>query len=109
MMNKQEKIEQEINKTLAQFEKAEKLEPDPYFYTRLKARLAEKERRRVGIPAILKPVLLTILLLLNVSTAVWYLESSATSFGQDARQELVQLLSTDFQPQHGEVDLLNLK
>ncbi len=41
-MNKQEKIQNEIDKTLGMFEKKESLPPNPYFYTRVQQRLNEK-------------------------------------------------------------------
>ncbi len=52
-MNKKEKIEQKIRKTLDQFDHAEQLPPNPYFYTRVQARLEETRRQQNVICTIL--------------------------------------------------------
>lgn len=107
-MNKKQKIEREIDKTLEQFDKAPKLPPDPYFYTRLQARLNEREKKAGVWGAVLKPALLVILLLLNITSATVYL-SQKTDTTNSARQELISLLSEDFQSQSSSVEILNLK
>lgn len=79
-MNRKQKIEQEIEKTLEQFEQAERLPGNPYFYTRVQARLDESEpaKRKTLIPAVLKPVFLGLLVSLNVLTAVYFLSGNST-------------------------------
>lgn len=94
-MNKKEKIEQEINKTLAQFDEAERLPSNPYFYTRIQARLEEKQRRKTGFAAILKPALISALVAINLTTAVWYLNLSTEVNQSENRQELLDILSDD--------------
>ncbi len=94
-MNKKEKIEQEIDKTLAQFDNAERLPSNPYFYTRVQARLEEKQRPRRSFSAILKPVLFSTLVAINLTTAVWYLSVTSQVNQSETRQELLDILSHD--------------
>ncbi len=68
-MNKKDTIEQEIQKTLDQIENTENLPPNPYFYTRVQARLEERRKKQNVFSAILRPALLTALVAINLSTA----------------------------------------
>lgn len=94
-MNKKEKIEQEINKTLAQFDNAERMLSNPYFYTRVQARLEEKQRQKTGFSAILKPALIIALVVINITTTVWYLNFGTQVNQSESRQELLDILSED--------------
>ena len=75
-MMKQEKIEQEIVKTLECFETAERLKADPYFYRRLQARIKGNEKqKRFSLQGILsakalRPALITAIVVLNIFTAM---------------------------------------
>lgn len=108
-MNKKDKIEQEVQKTLELFDTASHLPPNPYFYTRVKARLEEKLRQRHVLAAILRPALLTIFLVINVSTAVWYLNASDQEVQSGSHQELVELLTNDFNTDNNQTDLFNIE
>ena len=74
-MTESEKIEREIEKTLGCFDTAQRLKADPYFYTRLRARIADEEKGRRSIlrglfsPNMLRPVFLAVVVLLNLITA----------------------------------------
>lgn len=94
-MNKQEKIEQEIAKTLGTFDKAELIPPNPYFYTRVKARLDERHRKQSVFSSFLKPALLIALLLINAFTMLWYYSSESNAHQSSTRQELLEVLSGD--------------
>lgn len=94
-MNKQEKIEEEIRKTLEAFDQKESLPPNPYFYTRVQQRIKERSGSKSTIWGFLKPALLTCLLLINVSTFIWYFSSSEDYYATDTRQELIEILSSD--------------
>lgn len=94
-MNKQEKIKNEIDKTLGLFDKAESLPQNPYFYTRVQQRLNERSRKGFSVAGILKPALFTALIALNLTTAIWYTNADSYFSGEDADLELVDLLKTD--------------
>ncbi|KAA3661768.1 MAG: hypothetical protein DWQ10_03875 [Calditrichaeota bacterium] len=108
-MNKKEKIEQQVQKALDQFEHAEKLPPNPFFYTRIQARLQENQRQGYVISAILRPATLALLLVINISTAVWYLNAPEQAEQSDSHQELVELLAGDFNPDSENIELFSIK
>lgn len=95
IMNKKEKIEQEISKTFEQFDRADKLPSNPYFYTRVQARLEEKKKQQNVFFAILKPALIIALLAVNMSTVIWYLGGTEQQDQTNSRQELAEILAGD--------------
>ncbi len=95
-MNKKEKVEQEIHKTLDQFEHAEQLPANPYFYTRVQARLEETRRQQNVFSTILKPSLLMALVAINISTVFLYFSESEQQDQTNTRQELLEILANDF-------------
>ncbi len=94
-MNKKEKIEEEIRKTLAVFEQKQSLPPNPYFYTRAQQRINERSGSKSTTMGFLKPALLTILLLINVSTFIWYFNYTENYSSTENQQELIEYLSND--------------
>ena len=108
-MNKKEKIEEQISKTLDQFEHAEQLPPNPYFYTRVQARLEETRRQKRVLSAILRPALLTALVTINLSTAVWYLGGSDHVNQSETRKELIEILAGDLKLDDNQSSLLDIK
>jgi hypothetical protein len=95
IVNKREKIEEEIQKTLDQFDHAERLPGDPYFHARVMARLEERGRPRALFPALLRPALLMILVAVNVITAVWYLGGAARQTQAGNRRQLIEVLAEE--------------
>lgn len=95
-MNKQEKIQNEIDMTLGLFDKEESLPPNPYFYTRIKQRLNEKSKKEFSIFGVLKPAFFTALVALNLTTAIWYTSADAITSNSGADLELVDILKSDF-------------
>jgi hypothetical protein len=95
IVNTKEQIEEEIRKTLDQFDHAERLPGDPYFHARVMARLEEKGRPRAFFPAILRPALLTILVAANVITAVWYFGGGARQTQAGNRRQLIEILAEE--------------
>ena len=94
-MDKKEKIEEEIRKTLEVFDQKQSLPPNPYFYTRVQQRINERSGSKSTTMGFLKPALLTILLLINVATFIWYNNSSANYSSAEKQQELIEYLSSD--------------
>lgn len=99
-MNDQEKIEREINKTLEQFEKAERLPANPFFFTRVQQRINERSSKHPAIYGFLKPALVTGLLAVNILTFVWYFTVSNANDTTSSRQELIEMLSDDLNLNH---------
>jgi hypothetical protein len=94
-MNKKEKIQNEIDKTLGMFEKKESLPPNPYFYTRVQQRLNEKTKKEFSIFNVLKPAFFTALIALNLTTAIWYTSSDSSVISIETDLELVDILKSD--------------
>ena len=94
-MNKKEIIEEEIRKTLEVFDQKESLPPNPYFYTRVQQRIKENSENNSTVWGYLKPALLTILLLINVGTFIWYFNSPGNYSATENQKELIEYLSND--------------
>jgi hypothetical protein len=94
-MNRKEKIEEEVRKTLGMLDQKESLPPNPYFYTRVKQRINEQSGSKSKTIGFLKPALLTILLLINAATFIWYYNSTEDYYATETRQELIEILSND--------------
>ena len=95
LQQKKEHIEGEIQKTLDQFDAAEQLPPDPFFFTRLQARLEQQNQQRGILLVFLRPALLTALVALNLSTAVWYFSRSDQQDQASSQQQFIQILARD--------------
>ncbi|MFA7289967.1 MAG: hypothetical protein WC055_13905 [Melioribacteraceae bacterium] len=106
-MNNKEKIEKQIEKTLEQFNNAEILPPNPFFYTRVEAKIKAKQKSSYVLTEVLKPAMLIVLLAINISTAVWYLSASEQQ-EESSQSELIYLLSSDFKSDNSKIDLLNI-
>ncbi|KAA3612658.1 MAG: hypothetical protein DWQ05_18590 [Calditrichaeota bacterium] len=109
IMNKKEKIEQQIRETLDQFEHADQLPPNPFFYTRVKARLDERHQQSHVFFAILKPALLAVLVAMNLSTAFWYVSVDNQVTQVDSHQELIELLGSDLKLDNNQSNILDYK
>lgn len=94
-MNKKERIEHEIDKTLQQFDQQEKLPANPYFYTRIQQRLDEKREHRKIYAGILRPAWIVLLGLMNLGTAYWYFSDSERQYQTNSRQQLIEILAED--------------
>ena len=75
-MERKKRIEEEVDKTLESFDTFERIEPSPFFTTRLQARIKEFEQRQERTlsswfrPSRLRPALIAVLLVLNLLSAV---------------------------------------
>ncbi|MBD3289490.1 hypothetical protein GF337_11860 [candidate division KSB1 bacterium] len=104
-MNKKQRIENEIKRTLEQLDHQENLPANPYFYTRIQQRLEDRRKRRNAYYGILRPAWIVLLVAINLSTALWYF-SGSESRQMDKRQQLIQILSDDLEIAQNESSLL---
>ena len=107
-MDRKKKIEEEIARTLEEFDRVERLPEDPYFYTRLQARLRERFTEKTGFFKLLRPAIVTALLLLNIVTAFFYLSTDTSSQTTDSRQQTVLLISKELGIEQSENNIFNL-
>ena len=107
-MDRKKKIEEEIARTLDAFDRVERLPEDPYFYTRLQARLRERETDKIGLFKFLRPAIVTALLIVNIVTAFFYLSADTSGQTTDSRQQIVLLLSKELGIEQSENTIFNL-
>ena len=74
------KLENEIKETLKYLKPEKELRIDPYFYTRLQAKINEKKKNEDLVEAkwsfgFLKPAMLVLVILLNIFSAFYFLKS----------------------------------
>jgi cytochrome c-type biogenesis protein CcmH/NrfG len=96
-MENEEKIREEVEKTLRAFDDERILEPNPFLYARIKAEQESRSRRSSnGIPAriSLNFVVVMIVFLVNLFTALYYFEGKKE---QDLQEKLVSELKEDLQ------------
>ncbi|MEJ2613842.1 MAG: periplasmic heavy metal sensor [Ignavibacteriaceae bacterium] len=77
-MEKEDKIREEVNKTLKAFNQIKKLEGNPYLFTRIQSEIEiiQAKDKRYGFKAeFLRPVILFLILIMNIFTAVFFLNS----------------------------------
>lgn len=83
-MDNENGIRENVEKTLEMIDRLEPPKPGPYFYTRLEAELRRREKESYGrLPAKyglarLRPALVTLLLLINVISAAFFLAGPKT-------------------------------
>lgn len=94
-MDKKGKIEEEVRKTLDVLDQKELLPPNPYFYTRVQQRIKANSENNYTVWRYLKPALLIILLLINVSTFIWYFNNAGNYSTTEDQQKLIEYLSND--------------
>ena len=100
-MNKKEQIENEIIKTLDCFDQSERLSSNPYFYTRVKARIDSENRAGMkwhgwqSVWSILRPVLLVLIVAINVYTIGSYLAESR-DHSESSREQMIQAFAREF-------------
>ncbi len=95
-MDTDNRVTDEVEKTLHAFDGLPNLTPDPFLATRIHARLAEQRAsvRRLILPRpALRPVALAIIIVLNILTAVYALRAPAPA---SARERLVSAMRQEY-------------
>ncbi len=103
-MNKQDKIDQEIRKTLDLFEHKNDLPANPYFYSRIRQRLVDR-KSKPSLLAVLKPALFTLLVMANIGTLYWVVDSRQAGMSEPQVQ-LIDVLANDLNLEQGNNTLL---
>ncbi len=109
-MERKEHIEQEVEKTLRCFETIENIESDPFFYTRLQAKIRDLEEKKkparhpgFSIGYYLRPALLVLLVVFNILSAVLVFRGSDTQ--SDVRQYYLTTFADEYALNQDEYDL----
>ena len=97
-MDREKRIEEAIEQTLQGFEAAERLQANPFFFTRLRARIEGLDRgaTRAYRPALgfLRLASLVLLVVLNVVTATCFLKSDPSEAYE--RGELISAFAQEY-------------
>lgn len=99
-MKKEEKIREEVEKTLNTFDNIEKLEENPYLFLRVQTEIEGLRTKDKGSLKgnILKPVILFLILVVNVLTAVFFLNSESEA--ASTRQTYLSAISSEYSISH---------
>ena len=100
-MDKRKRIREEVELTLRAMDQMQDIEAGPYFYTRLEARLKSRRKESVSwLPSgtrVLRPAMLSLLLLINVFTAIFFLSGPAeTETGNKAMYAYISEMTTGY-------------
>ncbi|MBF0430195.1 MAG: hypothetical protein HQK83_02865 [Fibrobacteria bacterium] len=107
---KKVQIEQNVKKVLEQFERERPLQPDPWFYGRLKARIENQNKASYTIRGVLKPAFFALLLLVNIVTVTRLSVSSDTRSAVVQEQSgLISLLASDLAMNKPQRNFLSLQ
>ncbi len=107
-MKKDEKIRKEVEKTLKAFDNIENIEENSYLFTRVQSEIESLQTKEKGYSLngnILRPVILFLILILNVFTAVFFLDykSETTSI----KQTYLSAISSEYSISHSYYSQLN--
>lgn len=82
-MDREKRIMDEVYKTMQVMDNQKILDENPFFYTRLKARMSELSTRRVStsqkVMIAIRPVGLLLLLLMNIFTALYIVKAESNN------------------------------
>jgi hypothetical protein len=109
-MNKKEIIDQEVQKTLQFLEPMEKVSADPYFYTRLQARLRLQHQQKENRFELFgsrwwRPALAGMIVILNLTTAALVYMSNEKS--KELNQDTLTTLATEYGLNQDDSDLFS--
>lgn len=94
-MDHKDRVQKEIDKTLEQFEHAERLKPNPYLATRIEARIKEEERgKSVGfLWAMFRSAFLLVIIIANIFTVFAFFDYNAHS---SEKRENISIFAQEF-------------
>ena len=101
-MDKNKRVEEEIEKTLGLLENIEALEPNPYLFTRIKARLNESGSEKTALKKEdsfalkLLPAFLILLVIFNFYSIIDFSSTDNVVENTDNRSEYLQQLGNEF-------------
>jgi hypothetical protein len=97
MKDQNKNIQTEIEKTLACFDRLEKIKATPYFFTRLEARLETRRRTNTRLRGILQTAWMIALIVINIFSIIIFSsdEAGATTSRTDYLKEIASDLTIE--------------
>ncbi|MCX6138092.1 MAG: hypothetical protein NTV54_11420 [Ignavibacteriales bacterium] len=95
-MKEEERILEEVEKTLCALDDLPTIEANPFLFTRIQARLASEDvSRKTSLAGFieLKPIALAVIIVLNIITAVYFFNSRSSEYSKD---QLIHSLSAEY-------------
>jgi hypothetical protein len=111
MKNKDQHIEQEIEKTLDSLNKTEKIECRTFFHTRIMGNIESMEKKQKhnvfesDLIGLLRPTLLILIIILNIVTGIYFFRY--TTQQSQERSQYIESLSEEFSIQQTNYTLMN--
>ncbi|MGD8780619.1 MAG: hypothetical protein PVH88_16835 [Ignavibacteria bacterium] len=108
-MKLNKKIEEEVKKTMDLLEEKGSVKPNPFFYTRVKARYDEIKNTSTAkessyVQLVLKPAFLAVVISLNIVSGYFLLKDEEQSFNRD---DFINALSEDYSISYSDSDIFN--
>jgi hypothetical protein len=107
-MKKEEKIREEVEKTLSAFDKIESIDENPFLFTRIQSEIENLKFNKKGLSLrgnIIQPVILFLILIINIFTAVFFL--SAKNETASTNQTYLSAISSEYSINHSYYSQLN--
>ncbi|MCK5076533.1 MAG: hypothetical protein KAR38_09160 [Calditrichia bacterium] len=99
-MKKIKQIDEEVKKTLKLLDQTEKIEINPFFYTRLKSQLKNPDRKYessmiFGLnSSLLRNELIVFIILLNIFSSIYVLQND--NYQAESRNDYISILSGEY-------------
>ena len=94
-MEKHNKIEEEIEKTMQSIEGLERAKANPYMFQKVHARIEEESNERLPILRVNYVVALLIIVLLNVLTLAYFYKDTSSA-KNNVKSESIQSISKEY-------------
>jgi hypothetical protein len=110
IVEKEKQIEQEVEKTLQCLDQIEEIETNPFFYTRLQARLSILDEQRehsffkIFSPNFLRPAFIMFMIVLNIASAVFIFQGKGSQY--EYRTEYIKAFANEYSLDQDNYDLL---
>jgi hypothetical protein len=100
-MRNEEKIKEEVGKTLNAFDYINDLEANPYLLIRLQSKIESSELKEKGFlkGKILRPAILFIIVVINILTGVYFIDSGSRT-STATKQQYFSKISSEYTLSH---------
>ncbi len=108
-MKSSKKIEEEVRKTMDLLDEKDSTEINPFFYTRVKAKLDEIENKNTVkesgyVQLVLKPAFLALIISLNIVSGYFLLKEEEQSL---SREDFLSAFSEDYSITDSDTEIFN--